>query len=83
MNRRVFGDDYQDNLFACLFNMHKVTRHVLMPDGATFKTRDEDFLVSDNRRFSSDRRDRRRRRQPARDRHRRLVQALLPDLAVG
>src|SRR5437773_4078834 len=28
--------------------MHKVTRHVLVPDGATFKTRDEDFLVSDN-----------------------------------
>src|SRR6266481_6286714 len=45
---RVFGPEYQDNLFACLFNMHKVTRHVLVPDGATFKTRDEDFLVSDN-----------------------------------
>jgi putative membrane-bound dehydrogenase-like protein len=45
---RVFGPEYQDNLFACLFNLHKVTRHVLVPDGATFKTRDEDFLVSDN-----------------------------------
>ncbi len=45
---RVFGADYQDNLFACLFNMHKVTRHVLIPDGATFRTRDEDFLVSSN-----------------------------------
>jgi putative membrane-bound dehydrogenase-like protein len=44
----VFGKDYQDNLFACLFNMHKVTRHVLVPDGATFKTTDSDFLVSDN-----------------------------------
>jgi putative membrane-bound dehydrogenase-like protein len=44
----VFGAEYQDNLFACLFNMHKVTRHVLIPDGATFKTRDEDFLVSNN-----------------------------------
>jgi putative heme-binding domain-containing protein len=44
----VFGKEYKDNLFACLFNMHKVTRHVLMPDGATFKTRDEDFLASDN-----------------------------------
>jgi putative membrane-bound dehydrogenase-like protein len=43
-----FGKEYQDNLFACLFNMHKVTRHVLIPDGATFKTKDEDFLVSDN-----------------------------------
>jgi putative membrane-bound dehydrogenase-like protein len=44
----VFGTEYKDNLFAALFNMHKVTRHVLEPDGATFKSRDEDFLVSDN-----------------------------------
>src|SRR5262245_44552133 len=28
--------------------MHEVSRHVLIPDGATFKTQDEDFLVSDN-----------------------------------
>jgi putative membrane-bound dehydrogenase-like protein len=45
---RVFGPEYQDNLFACLFNLHKVSRHVLEPDGATFRVRDEDFLVSDN-----------------------------------
>jgi putative membrane-bound dehydrogenase-like protein len=44
----VFGPDYQNNLFAALFNLHKVTRHVLEPSGATFKSRDEDFLVSDN-----------------------------------
>jgi putative membrane-bound dehydrogenase-like protein len=44
----VFGPEFKDNLFACLFNMHKVTRHVLEPEGATFKTRDEDFLVSNN-----------------------------------
>jgi putative membrane-bound dehydrogenase-like protein len=44
----VFGPEYHDNLFACLFNMHKVTRHVLIPDGATFKTQDSDFLVSNN-----------------------------------
>jgi putative membrane-bound dehydrogenase-like protein len=48
---RVFGADYQDNLFAALFNLRKVTRHVLTPDGATFKTRDEDFVVSDNHDF--------------------------------
>ncbi|HEY2953324.1 MAG TPA: PVC-type heme-binding CxxCH protein [Verrucomicrobiae bacterium] len=48
---RVFGEEYQNNLFACLFNMHKVTRHVLEPIGATFKTRDSDFLVSDNTDF--------------------------------
>jgi putative membrane-bound dehydrogenase-like protein len=44
----VFGPEYKDNLFACQFNMHKVSRHVLTPDGATFKSRDEDFLVSNN-----------------------------------
>jgi putative membrane-bound dehydrogenase-like protein len=44
----VLGAEYQDNLFAALFNLHKVTRHVLEPNGATFRTRDEDFLVSDN-----------------------------------
>ncbi|MBM4072820.1 MAG: c-type cytochrome [Planctomycetes bacterium] len=44
----VFGKEYQDNLFACLFNMRKVTRHILVPDGAGFKSKDEDFLVSDN-----------------------------------
>lgn len=45
---RVFGDGFQDNLFTCLFNLHKVTRHVLVPDGATFHTRDSDFVTSDN-----------------------------------
>lgn len=48
---RVFGDDYRDNLFAAMFNVRKVTRHVLEPNGATFKSRDSDFLVSQNRDF--------------------------------
>ena len=39
---------FDDNLFAAQFNMHKVTRHALSPQGATFVSRDEDFLVSDN-----------------------------------
>src|SRR5205823_9159696 len=43
--------DYRDNLFACQFNMRKVSRHILEPDGATFKCRDEDFVVSDNHDF--------------------------------
>src|SRR6516165_7100889 len=47
----AFGKEYKDNLFACCFNMRKVTRHVLTPDGATFKAVDSDFLVSDNRDF--------------------------------
>lgn len=42
----VFGDEYRDNFFACLFNMRKVTRHALEPSGATFRSRDSDFLVS-------------------------------------
>jgi putative membrane-bound dehydrogenase-like protein len=44
----VFGKEYKDNLFAMLFNLHKVTRHILIPEGATFRTVDADFLVSDN-----------------------------------
>jgi putative membrane-bound dehydrogenase-like protein len=42
----VFGPEYRDNLFASLFNMHKITRHVLTPAGASYTARDEDFLVS-------------------------------------
>ena len=44
----VFGRPYRDNLFACCFNLHKITRHQLSPQGATFTSRDSDFLVSDN-----------------------------------
>jgi putative membrane-bound dehydrogenase-like protein len=47
----AFGNEYQNNLFTCLFNMHKVTRHILEPSGATFRTRDSDFIVSDNTDF--------------------------------
>ena len=44
---RVFGDDWRDNLLACYFNLRKVVRHQLVPDGATFKTKDSDFFTSD------------------------------------
>lgn len=44
----VFGDGYRDNLFACQFNMHKVSRHVLEPEGASYKPTTTDFLVSSN-----------------------------------
>ncbi|MFO0849284.1 MAG: PVC-type heme-binding CxxCH protein [Gemmataceae bacterium] len=43
-----FGHAYEDNLFACCFNQRRVTRHVLVPNGATYKTLDSDFLTSDN-----------------------------------
>jgi putative membrane-bound dehydrogenase-like protein len=47
----AFGDGYRDNLFVSYFNLHKIVRHELVPDGATFTTRDTDFLTSDNRDF--------------------------------
>jgi len=48
---RAFGPEYEGNLFTALFNMQKVTRHVLTRSGASFTSRDEDFLVSSNRDF--------------------------------
>jgi putative membrane-bound dehydrogenase-like protein len=42
----AFGPAYQDNVFACYFNLHKVGRHVILPEGATFATRDDDFVSS-------------------------------------
>jgi putative membrane-bound dehydrogenase-like protein len=47
----AFGKEYRDSLFAALFNLHKVTRHVLERSGASYKTVDSDFLVSDNTDF--------------------------------
>ena len=47
----IFGKDYRDNLFVCQFNLQKVSRHILKPDGATFRTQDEDFVVSNNHDF--------------------------------
>ena len=44
----IFGHDFQNNLFTCCFNLHKVLRHQLVPDGATYKTIDTDFLTSDD-----------------------------------
>ena len=46
-----FGEGYRGNLFAVSFNMHKVTRHVLNPKGATFESVDEDFVVADSMDF--------------------------------
>ncbi len=47
----VFGDSYRDNLFTCNFNLQRITRHILSPSGATFASRDEDFLVTQDRDF--------------------------------
>ena len=45
---RVMGEEWRGNLLACYFNLRKVVRHQLVPDGATFKTKDSDLLASDH-----------------------------------
>ncbi len=47
----TFGPEYADNLFAVQFNLRKVSRHVLTLEGATFRSQDVDFLVSNNHDF--------------------------------
>src|SRR5262245_55913329 len=42
----AFGSEYHDNLFACYFNLHKVSRHVLSPNGASFTATEEEFVSS-------------------------------------
>jgi len=47
----AFGPAYRDNLFACNFNLRRVSRHTLTPAGATFAAGDETFLSSDDQDF--------------------------------
>ena len=47
----AFGPGSRGDLFACNFNLQKVTRHTLSPRGATFASRDETFLASDRHDF--------------------------------
>jgi putative membrane-bound dehydrogenase-like protein len=42
------GEEYQGNLFTAAFNMRKIVRHVLSPQGSALESQDEDFLVSDH-----------------------------------
>jgi putative membrane-bound dehydrogenase-like protein len=44
----AFGNDHRDNLFTACFNLRKVVRSVLTPDGSTFRSTDSDFLVCDS-----------------------------------
>ena len=46
-----FGDEYRGRLFSTAFNLRRVSSHRLVPNGATFTTEDEDFLVSTSRDF--------------------------------
>ncbi len=43
-----FGKNFRDNIFTTLFNTHRVVRSVVAPTGATFRTTERDFLVSDD-----------------------------------
>lgn len=44
----LFCGAVTDNLFACYFNLHKIVRHELVPNGPTFDTVDTDFLACDH-----------------------------------
>jgi len=42
----AFGPEFQGDLFSAHFNPHRILRHDMERDAATFRTKDEDFLVS-------------------------------------
>ena len=42
----MFGNEYRSNLFTAQFNPHRVQRHIVHREGATFRTDDSDFLTS-------------------------------------
>jgi putative membrane-bound dehydrogenase-like protein len=46
-----FGPEYRNNLFITFFNRHKVVRSILERSGATFTSREEEFLSSDEKDF--------------------------------
>ncbi len=41
-----FGADFKGNLFTAQFNPHRIQRHKLLREGATFRTEDSDFVTS-------------------------------------
>ncbi len=47
----AFGDGFRDNFFAAMFNLRKVSRYALTPNGATFTVDDTDFVTSEDRDF--------------------------------
>ncbi|MEX2233870.1 MAG: HEAT repeat domain-containing protein, partial [Cyclobacteriaceae bacterium] len=44
----VLGDTFKDNLFSAQFNTHRIIRHKLIREGASFRTEDETFFSVDN-----------------------------------
>ena len=49
--RTRFGPRYRDNLFSAQFNRHRIQRHILERQGASFTIKTEDFLTSDDKNF--------------------------------
>lgn len=47
----VLGDDFKGNLFSAQFNTHRILRHQLFREGATFRTEDEVFFSTGNEDF--------------------------------
>jgi putative heme-binding domain-containing protein len=43
-----FGKEFQGCLFSAQFNVHRLQRHTLVRDGATFRSVESDFFTSDN-----------------------------------
>ena len=43
---KSFGEEFYGNLFSAQFNPHRVQRHKLFREGATFRTEDSDFVTS-------------------------------------
>lgn len=40
------GAEYEGNLFSAQFNPHRIQRHILIREGATYRTEDADFVTS-------------------------------------
>ncbi|MFM7056595.1 MAG: PVC-type heme-binding CxxCH protein [Planctomycetota bacterium] len=47
-SEQLFHGGHDQALFACYFNLHKVVRHQLVPEGATYRTDDSDLLACDH-----------------------------------
>jgi putative membrane-bound dehydrogenase-like protein len=47
-SEQLFHGGHDQQLFACYFNLHKVVRHQLVPDGPTYRTEDLDLLACDH-----------------------------------
>src|SRR5262245_37839485 len=45
------GKEYRNNLFSAQFNRSRIQRHIVERDGAGFKIKTEDFLVSSDKNF--------------------------------